>query len=290
MTAWLATHDAQKAIESSQRLKQTMPICLNVLQELRVLTSSMASPTPQVPVTVLEKERVWLKKLETYTGLEFDAVWYFDVCVDTGDTLTDADLQALLAKSKAAASQLPILYPELQQAMHDVSAELNRYSPSRADPPQAEPALGLASRSVVADFLAQPFDMDYGDTMAQIEAVLGAPQNRRVKKEHNMYQAKQIDDIITLTYPGLEFVVYRTNPEGEQPRELHLRTTVSSSHYAVKQGLGIGTRIELVRRLLGPPSHEDSRSIYYELDQFRGVAFKYSDGIVVEVERVNIPD
>ncbi|MBI3207394.1 MAG: hypothetical protein HYZ37_00655 [Candidatus Solibacter usitatus] len=152
------------------------------------------------------------------------------------------------------------------------------------------PAQTTLTEEQRSQFLEQPFEKDFGSTTEEIVGVLGQPLERKTAPRKNLHMPGQLDEIITLIYPGLEFAVYRTRPADGSSMELHLRTALLDNRFKVKFGLGIGASLDTVRRRLGKPAQEQPGLLIYEANDFQSVAFTHRNGLVSRVERRTTPD
>ena len=99
-----------------------------------------------------------------------------------------------------------------------------------------------------------------------------------------------MDDVITLIYPGLEFVAYKTNPAQGGSRQLHVRTTVSAAKYTAKHGLSLGTSSDQVRIMLGAPTSEESGVLVYRENDFTRLELYFHGGRLRKIEKLSFPD
>jgi hypothetical protein len=76
---------------------------------------------------------------------------------------------------------------------------------------------------------------------------LGPPERTDVQKIPNRHNPKQIDEIWTLTYPGLEAKVYKAL--SDDPKDLLIGLWVSDARYDVGPYFQIGTTLRRIERL-----------------------------------------
>jgi hypothetical protein len=140
------------------------------------------------------------------------------------------------------------------------------------------------------DFLASPFEVQLCETTSVVIAALGPPSRRKTKHQRNRHQPRQMDDVITLSYQGLEFVAYKTNPLDGESKEIHLRTTVTAARYPVKYGLGVGASSDQVSLRLGTPTKQGSAVWIYQTDSFTRLELYIRDRRVWKVQVLSFPD
>jgi hypothetical protein len=126
MTGWQVNQTFEKAGEFVSQVGGADVVCSRVLPKITQVEESMVNLSPQFPAQLREKERVWLQKLATFTGAELATLGYFNKAIDTQQ-------MSYWNQAKAIAFQLPSLRLGLEQAMKDVSAELNSYSAVHPD-------------------------------------------------------------------------------------------------------------------------------------------------------------
>jgi len=160
-----------------------------------------------------------------------------------------------------------------------------------APPSPAQTSPSPLTREELQRFLSEPLDFDLGRTSAEIRASLGPPLKSRVTKTPNRHRPSQIDEVLTLVYPGLKQVMYKVNLQDSPAYELPLETAITSPNYRLKLGLAVGAPLERVRARLGPPAKEDRRTVTYEDDEgFLALVFHHRSGVIRKIEYLRFPD
>jgi hypothetical protein len=88
---------------------------------------------------------------------------------------------------------------------------------------------------------------DDRDSTDELIESLGPPEHKDVEKISNRYDANQIDEIWTLTYPGLVAKFYKVR--SEDPKDLLIGLWVADARYEVGPYFKIGTSRTRIERL-----------------------------------------
>lgn len=83
---------------------------------------------------------------------------------------------------------------------------------------------------------------------------LGPPLRTTVEPVSNLYRTHQTDSVRTITYPGLQAILYETR----RPARIFLiRLVLTDSRYASPEGLRVGMLPRQVVAAIGPPTERD---------------------------------
>jgi hypothetical protein len=86
-----------------------------------------------------------------------------------------------------------------------------------------------------------------GETTEALVVKFGEPLSKRIEQIPNRYDAKQTDEIWTLTYPSFQARVYKVL--SERPHEFLIGLWVADSRYEVGPFFEIGTDLKRIDRL-----------------------------------------
>jgi len=159
--------------------------------------------------------------------------------------------------------------------------------PARSAPPETAsegPAPGPAP-DIVTKIIQEALRTDGSVSYEELVQRLGAPQQVRTDPTRNAYQPDQVDTLHTLTYRGIEALVYDVS---RSPKTFLIRLSLTNDRYATPEGLRVGDSRNRVLELVGPPtkrSSSDGALIYAEDDSMpTAMIVTLQDGRVVRVD------
>lgn len=119
---------------------------------------------------------------------------------------------------------------------------------------------------VVAQLIQDALQSDGSVSYTDLVRRLGPPLRVQSEAIANAYQPDQTDTLRTLTYSGVEALVYDVSAES---KTFLIRFSLLTDRYATPEGLRVGDAQSRVLRLLGSPTtrnRDDGELIYQESD------------------------
>ena len=159
--------------------------------------------------------------------------------------------------------------------------------PARSAPPETAsegPAPGPPA-DIVTQIIQEALRTDGSVSYEALVQRLGAPQQVSTEPTRNAYQPDQVDTLRTLTYHGIEALVYDVS---KSPKTFLIRLSLTTDRYATPEGLRVGDARARVFKVIGPPTERnrsDGEFIYAEDDSMpTAMIVTLRDGRVVRVD------
>ncbi len=132
------------------------------------------------------------------------------------------------------------------------------------------------------DFIKSGLSKQIGQTKEQIFAELGAPQSLTSRAIRNIHYPKSSDQIHTLTYDGLQIILYESSVSKQQ---FVVSIAIENPAINTKLGPKVGSQKDVVLAMLGTPKRMTSRQlVYYDHENgSSSVSFALADNKVREI-------